>query len=584
MPAIASYSLTGNAYIDGVLGDYKWAVNSFTYSFPTSSSYYGSGYGDGENVSSFGAFTTAQQAATRDALKMFSSVANLGFTEVAETSTQHADMRFAMSSKPGTAWAYFPSTSAEGGDAWFNKSDYGQPVKGGYAYLTFLHEIGHSLGLEHAHEANVMPADRDSMEYTVMSYRSYTGASTTSGYVNEEFGYAQSLMMYDIAALQHMYGADYATNSSNSTYSWNATTGQMMINGVGQGAPGGNKILLTVWDGGGSDTYDFSNYGTNLKVDLRPGEWTTTSSTQLAKLHWDGSKVAVGNIANALQHKGDARSLIENANGGVGNDTLTGNQAANTLKGNAGNDALTGGAGNDVLDGGAGSDTVAFGGARSNYSVTALSDGSLQVTDLRAGGPDGMDTVWGAEWFQFSDKIYAAEGLGADTTITTTATPVIVTPTVPQNLTLTGTSGSNKLYGGDGNDKLYGKAGNDLLKGGGGKDLFVGSTGKDVMYGGTGADVFDFNSLTESRGSYVDTVMDFRRGSDHIDLRGIDANTKVSGNQAFSFIGKSAFTDKAGQLKFSSGVLSGDVNGDGAADFQIKVSNLSTLSKGDFYL
>jgi serralysin len=303
---------------------------------------------------------------------------------------------------------------------------------------------------------------------------------------------------------------------------------------------------------------------------------------QLAKLHWDGSKVAVGNIANALQYNGDARSLIENAVGGSGDDTIVGNQTANALKGNTGNDALTGGAGNDLLDGGAGSDTAVFSGTRSNYSVMTLADGSLQVIDLRASGPDGKDTVWGVEWFQFTDKVYAASGLGPDTM--TMTDPVILTPTVPEDLTLTGTSGSNRLYGGAGDDKLYGKAGSDLLNGGAGSDKFVGGTGKDVLYGGSGADVFDFNSLKESRGSDVDTIKDFRRGSDHIDLRSIDANSKVSGNQAFSFIGKSDFTGKAGQLKFSGGVLLGDVNGDGAADFKIKVSDLSTLSKGDFYL
>jgi serralysin len=58
----------------------------------------------------------------------------------------------------------------------------------------------------------------------------------------------------------------------------------------------------------------------------------------------------------------------------------------------------------------------------------------------------------------------------------------------------------------------------------------------------------------------------------------------VSGNQAFTFIGKSAFTGKAGQLTFANGVLSGDVNGDAIADFQVAVSRLKTLSKGDLYL
>ena len=68
-----------------------------------------------------------------------------------------------------------------------------------------------------------------------------------------------------------MYGANYNTNSGNTVYKWSPTTGQMSINGVGQGAPAGNKIFMTIWDGGGNDTYDFSNYTTNLSVDLQPG-------------------------------------------------------------------------------------------------------------------------------------------------------------------------------------------------------------------------------------------------------------------------------------------------------------------------
>ena len=85
-------------------------------------------------------------------------------------------------------------------------------------------------------------------------------------------------MMYDIAALQTLYGANYTTNAGDTVYKWNPTTGQKSINGVGQGAPAGNKIFMTIWDGGGHDTYDFSNYTTNLTVDLTPGGWTTTST------------------------------------------------------------------------------------------------------------------------------------------------------------------------------------------------------------------------------------------------------------------------------------------------------------------
>ncbi|WP_116394697.1 reprolysin-like metallopeptidase [Nitrobacter sp. Nb-311A] len=69
-----------------------------------------------------------------------------------------------------------------GGDAWFNNSSgyYSAPVRGNYAHFTIIHEIGHAHGLDHAHEDPAVPVSRDSIEYTVMSYRSFVGASTTS--------------------------------------------------------------------------------------------------------------------------------------------------------------------------------------------------------------------------------------------------------------------------------------------------------------------------------------------------------------------------------------------------------------------
>ncbi|MBD2746545.1 M10 family metallopeptidase C-terminal domain-containing protein [Microvirga sp. BT688] len=711
MPAVTTIGSTGDAYIDGLLGNLKWAATDFSYSFPTDASLYGTSYGEGETAS-FGALNPLQQAAARTALTMVASVANVTFTEIAETATDHADLRFGLSDLPKTAWAYYPSAATEGGDAWFNKSSgaYSKPVKGNYAFLTFIHEIGHSLGLEHPHEAG-LPADRDSMEYTVMSYRSHIGASTTRGYVNETWGYAQSLMMLDIAALQHLYGANYATNGAGTVYTWSATTGEMFIDGVGQGAPGGNRILLTIWDGGGNDTYDFSNYGTNLKVDLRPGGWTTTATGQLAKLRYDGSRLAAGNIANALLHHGDTRSLIENAIGGTGADMIVGNQAANTLKGSAGNDRLTGAEGNDLLDGGTGSDTAVFGSQRSNYSITQLADGSLQVADLRPGALDGTDILSNIEMVQFSDRVYlfaellppaqpvtteppvseeppvtdeppateeppakqdlvlsgtsAADrldgadgndqingwagndaiygqdgddiltggsgrdildgGMGTDTASYATARAGVIADLMAasrntrdaygdryisiENLTgsayadvLKGNDGANALIGGSGSDALYGRGdsdrlegadGNDYLDGGLGADALYGHSGRDTLYGGQGSDVlaggsgsdlFVFKSRVVTASGAPDTIEDFVSGTDRIDLRSIDANTKLSGNQAFSFIGGSAFTGKAGQLNFRDGVLSGDVNGDEMADFQISLPAVLSLKSTDFYL
>jgi VCBS repeat-containing protein len=414
MTAVSSYSATGSSYIDGILTGTRWASTSLTFSFPTSSNTYEY---SGEATNGFRAFTAVQQDAIRDVLANFSAVSNLTFTEITETSSQHATLRFAESNSPSTAWAYYPSTSAQGGDAWFGSmSLYDNPLVGSYGYLTMLHETGHALGLSHAHESiggfGTVPLDRDSLEYTVMSYRSYVGGPTT-GYTVGSTSYPQTLMMYDIAAIQHMYGADYSTNSTDTTYRWNPLTGEMSLNGVGNGAPAGNRILMTVWDGGGNDTYDLSNYGTGVSINLQPGEWTTTSTAQLSSL--GGGHTAVGNIANALLYNDNTASLIENAIGGIGNDTIIGNVVANRL---------TGGGGNDLLDGGLGSDSAAFSGLTSDYLWIENGDGSWTVTDLRGGSPDGIDTLLHMETLLFIDGSVSLGGAPLPPPPVTNAAPI----------------------------------------------------------------------------------------------------------------------------------------------------------------
>jgi serralysin len=508
MPATSTIAPTGNAYVDGVLSGTKWAVTSLTFSFPSSGSYYGSGYGSGEPVTNFEALNSVQMNTARAVLADISAVANITFQEITETASLHADIRLAESDKPGTAWAYYPSTAAEGGDVWFNntKNYYDNPVLGTYAYLTFLHEMGHALGLKHLHEASgsfgAMPLDKDSLEYSVMSYRSYVGQSTSGGYTNPSGSYPQSLMMYDIAALQKMYGANFNTNSGNSTYTWSASTGEMFINGVGQGTPTANKIFLTIWDGGGIDTYDMSKYGTSVTINLRPGQWSTTAVAQLALLHYDGSKVATGNIANSLLYNGDLRSLIENAIGGSGADQLIGNVANNVLDGGAGNDKLTGDAGNDTLQGGVGTDTAVFSGALTQYQVTQLADGSVKVVDLRSGTYDGTDIAWNIEQFEFGGTQYTLAQV-----LSGSGTPSEPSEPSTTGMTLTGTSSNNTLQGGalddtisglGGADLLYGYAGADYLDGGTGNDKLYGGDGNDVLIGGTGADRLEGGAGTDT--------------------------------------------------------------------------------------
>lgn len=397
MPTTISISPTDDADVNAVLSGTAWATDTFTFSFPDSGSEYGKRYGDGEPTHHFQALTSVQQAAVESVLDMYASVANLTFNEIAETPTQHADLRFAESDKPGTAWAYYPSAAAYGGDVWFNRSTglYDDPVPGNYAWLTMIHELGHAMGLKHPQEVigffGTMPAEYDSLEYTVMSYRSYVDAPRTA-YTNNTTSFPQTLMMYDIAALQTLYGADYNTNSGNTVYQWDPNSGQMFVNGVGQGAPAGNKVFMTLWDGGGHDTYDFSNYTSGVDIDLQPGQWSTTSTAQLAVL--GPGHLAAGNIANALLYHGNPASLIEDAIGGSGNDTIVGNAADNTL---------TGGAGNDVLDGGAGVDAAAYSGPSLDYSWFQAADGSWTVVDNRAGSPDGTDTLRNIQYLDFSD-------------------------------------------------------------------------------------------------------------------------------------------------------------------------------------
>ena len=256
-------------------------------------------------------------------------------------------------------------------------------------------------------------------------------------------------MVYDIAALQYMYGANYSTNSGDTVYKWNPTTGQETINGVAQTAPGGNTVFMTIWDGGGNDTYDFSNYTTNLSVNLQPGSWTTVSATQLANL--GAGHTAIGNIANAYLNNNNPASLVENAVGGTGNDTITGNIA---------NNKLTGGAGNDTLDGVSGTDTAVYSGPSTAYQVTQNADGSWKVVDLRAGSPDGTDTLKNIDFLQFSDTTLAVGTTPPPPPVV--AAPVIsaITPdsasvgdgiTNANALTLSGTAQANatvKVYDG----------------------------------------------------------------------------------------------------------------------------------------
>jgi Ca2+-binding RTX toxin-like protein len=192
--------------------------------------------------------------------------------------------------------------------------------------------------------------------------------------------------------------------------------------------------------------------------------------------------------------------------------------------------------------------------------------------------------------------LYGAESSGTsslftdgDDVITLTATSGAPEYALGGNDTVTGTTAIDWIYGDAGADRLFGLQGADQLTGGDGYDVLTGGTGADQLTGGAGTDYFDFNVYSETGKTLTtsDVIKDFD-ALDYIDLSTIDANTRLAGDQKFAFYGRQGFHKIAGELHYvkAAGYLlvQGDLNGDGRADFQIKVDGLGYIGKSDFVL
>jgi Ca2+-binding RTX toxin-like protein len=396
----ADTNFSGNEDIDPLLAETHWAQTSLAYSFPTSGSFYSyypsggfvyPGVGLGPWWAQQVGFTAAEQEATRATFAMISSYTGLTFTETTETANNHATLRFsqlkAVYNSDAPPIADFDSTmvnapgeTVQAGDAWFDRDgfDFSPPAKGNWGYLSIMTAVAQTLGLQPGGQG---------FDVSILS-----GSQHWFNYPSGD-QMPQSLMQNDIAALQYLYGANFTANSGATTYTWSPTTGQQFIDGVGQKAPATNIIYSTIWDGGGIDTYDLSNYSTDLKIDLAPGAFSTFAKSQLAVSHsLDYGYTASGNIANALLYNNDLRSLIENAVGGSGNDTIVGNIGANILSGGSGNDALSGDEGNDTLNGGGGKDGL-IGGAGNDILHGGAGADLLYGDDQPAGVGLGSGSV-----------------------------------------------------------------------------------------------------------------------------------------------------------------------------------------------
>ena len=334
------------------------------------------------------------------------------------------------------------------------------------------------------------------------------------------------------------------TGSAALTGTGNASSNTLVGNGVANVLTGleGNDTL----DGGGGADQMAGGVGNDTYI-------VDHADDVVTELSGEGTDTVESSVSHTLRVNVENLTLTGSAAlTGTGNalgNLITGNSATNTLHGLEGNDTLDGGGGADQLVGGTGNDTYVV----DNAGVT--------ITEVGGGG---TDTVKSGISYTLGNEL--------------------------ENLTLTGSAALNGSGNGLANT-LTGNGSANLLDGGGGDDKLTGAGGRDTLTGGSGADTFDFNALADSVvGVDRDLVTDFSRAQgDKLDLSTIDGNTLLAGNQKFSFIGASAFSGVAGQLRAVFGGIAGgtlvqaDVNGDGAADLEIGLAGVTTaLVAGDF--
>lgn len=380
-------TLSSSTYTNAILYGTKWGSGigvpvTLTYSFPPlTSSTWLTNYSSLREPSSYGGLSTSQQTAATKALGAWSSVAMITFKQVADTASVVGDIRFAWTNGiPGSqAHAYYPSNSPSSGDVWLNRnaSGWGDFSAGTYGYFTLLHELGHALGLKHSfddsyYSSATLPTNLDGYPYSIMSYSAYPGE--TASYVNFQ---PTTPMLYDIAAIQHLYGVNKTYNSGNNTYTFTQ----------------GTSYFQTIWDGGGIDTILWSASSESCRIDLSAGAWsdlgntlTFTKTNSLTVTSRNTLTIAFG-------------CTIENATGGDASDILIGNEVANQLNGGKGDDVIRGFGGNDVADGGDGVDTYWLEGNQSDYVFKLVS--STVTVDDAGGNGDGLDALTGIERIYF---------------------------------------------------------------------------------------------------------------------------------------------------------------------------------------
>ncbi len=410
------------------------------------------------------ALTPQGQVLAKAALQAWQDVGNVTFVQ---TSSPSALIVFD-DEQPG-AGASFPAIGGLTTSTTINvsKTEYTNTAFGGRTFHAYLEEIGHTLGLGHAGPyagRSSYSADfsgggnniylNDTQTYSVMSA---FGGGEYNGSNREN----STPMIADIAAVALLYGPALNTRTGDTVYGFHSNAGplydfstyELIYTNRDSGPP-----ALTVYDSGGNDTLDSSVYSVNQTIDLRPGNFSSIGGM-------------TNNISIALH------TIIENAIGGDGNDTLIGNGASNSLDGGAGADTLIGGSGDDT------------------YVVDNVADSVIENAN------EGRDMI--------QASVSWTLGANLENLTLTCADAINGTGNALANV-VTGNSAANTLDGGAGNDTLNGGAGADTLIGGVGNDTLNGGVGTDEMIGGLGDDTYVVDNaadtVTENADEGTDTV------------------------------------------------------------------------------
>ena len=478
--------------------------------------------------------TPDQQALARLALQAWDDVGAFTFHEVSGPDAMIAFWN------DGTMQAVTTGNSASADITISSDWNGGDTSIYSYTYQTYIHEIGHALGLGHGGPYNgsaTYGADNiysnDSWAASVMSYFSQDDAGTGT------FAFVMTPQLADILAIEDLYGLSTTTRILDTTYGFNADAGQ--IYNFSSPFYHGETPSFTIIDSGGNDTLDVSGYGQNQRIDLNEDMYSDIG---------DG----VNNIAIARG------TVIENGIGGGGNDEMTGNAAGNILSGNAGGDTISGGNGGDIIFGGAGGDnlngedgddalvgdTDIFAGEADTINGGAGNDAIYGERNDTIDGGDGFDVLYAVNAYDWSIDLGQA---GIEMMIADVSNDTIDASTQTAGVEVVASGGvdiiigsnlADRLWaginddtvsGGDGNDMLFGDIGADRLSAGAGDDILY-IDGSDLQY--DGGDGFDIVYIATGTGMSIDMaatglefVIDFAGGANTIDASGLGIGANV---------------------------------------------------------